>query len=117
MTDHIFVFGSNLAGRHGAGAALHAAKHYGAERGVGKGPTGKAYAIPTKDEWLRTLPLDLIARSYADFWDYATARPQVQFLLTPFGAGLAGYSTAQMRQIVERHPYARNIWFTGDWFA
>ena len=44
---HIFVFGSNLAGRHGAGSALHAAKRYGAQRGIGEGRTGDAYAIPT----------------------------------------------------------------------
>ena len=50
----IFVFGSNLAGRHGKGAALHAKKFYGAEYGVGVGPTGNAYAIPTKDSDLKS---------------------------------------------------------------
>ena len=49
----IFVFGSNLAGRHGAGAALYAARKYGAKYGVGVGRTGDAYALPTKDENLK----------------------------------------------------------------
>ena len=56
----IFVFGSNEAGRHGKGAALHARQHYGAKYGVGFGRTGDAWAIPTKDAQLRTLPLDRI---------------------------------------------------------
>lgn len=47
--DWIFVFGSNLAGGHGAGAAKAAREHYGARYGVGSGRTGRAYAIPTKD--------------------------------------------------------------------
>lgn len=64
MSDHIFVFGSNLAGIHGAGSARHAQKHHGAEWLVGSGPTGRAYAIPTKDEQLRTpnvnLPVEFV---------------------------------------------------------
>ena len=48
-TMNIFVFGSNLAGRHGKGAALHAKLHYGAIVGRGVGRQGNSYAIPTKD--------------------------------------------------------------------
>ena len=51
----IFVFGSNLAGRHGKGAALHARSYYGAKYGVGEGRTGKSYAVPTKDRDLRVI--------------------------------------------------------------
>lgn len=51
--EHIFVFGSNLAGRHGKGAALSALHYHGAEYGVGIGRTGQAYAIPTKRKPLR----------------------------------------------------------------
>jgi hypothetical protein len=56
----IFVFGSNLAGRHGKGAALEALRHYGAKRGVGFGHEGLSFAIPTKDEKLKRLPLPKI---------------------------------------------------------
>lgn len=45
--DEIFVFGSNLAGRHGGGAALTAMQHFGAEWGKGEGIQGQSYAIPT----------------------------------------------------------------------
>ena len=53
----IFVFGSNLAGRHGKGAALWARNNRGAVYGQGEGPQGLSYAIPTKDAKLRSLPL------------------------------------------------------------
>jgi hypothetical protein len=58
--DPVVVFGSNLAGRHGKGAALGARLHPGAIYGRGVGPQGNAYAIPTKDRQLRVLPLQVI---------------------------------------------------------
>jgi len=54
----VFVFGSNLAGRHGRGAALYALKHYGAVYGEGIGLQGNSYAIPTKDRHLNVLTLE-----------------------------------------------------------
>jgi hypothetical protein len=87
----VFVFGSNLAGRHGKGAALTAVKSYGAMRGVGEGRTGNAYAIPTKDERLRPRPLGDIARSVAAFLEYARSQPDTLFFVTAVGTGLAGY--------------------------
>lgn len=89
--SEIFVFGSNLAGRHGKGAALHAAKHYGAVHGIGTGRTGQAYGIPTKDEKIRTLPLTEIKRHVARFIVYAKWNPQLTFKVTAIGTGLAGY--------------------------
>lgn len=88
----IFVFGSNLAGRHGAGAALHARIMCGAEYGVGVGRTGDAYAIPTKDKNIRTLPLDEIAPHVEDFKEYARAHSGLKFQVTRVGCGLAGYT-------------------------
>lgn len=57
----VFVFGSNLAGRHGKGAALAARREHGAIYGQGEGPQGFANAIPTNDAQLSTLPLEAIA--------------------------------------------------------
>lgn len=90
MTD-IFVFGSNLAGRHGKGAALHARKYCGAVYGQGEGLQGSSYAIPTKDANLQTLPLDTIAVHVAVFLEFAFAHPELHFQVTPIGCGLAGY--------------------------
>ncbi len=98
MTDKpwVFVFGSNLAGRHGKGAALFARQERGAIYGVGQGRTGNAYAIPTKDTNLRTLPLSEIARYVAVFLDYARRNPDLTFEVTRIGCGLAGYTDSDI---------------------
>jgi len=87
----IFVFGSNLAGRHGAGAAKHAVNMYNAAYGVPEGVQGRAYAIPTKDASLRTLPLKEIAKYVERFIQFAEGTEEV-FRVTRIGCGLAGYS-------------------------
>lgn len=87
----IFVFGSNLAGRHGAGAALHARKNHGAIYGQGIGRQGNSYGIPTKDERLKTLPLNEIRKYVDQFIKYAKENPDLKFQLTAIGCGLAGY--------------------------
>lgn len=98
----IFVFGSNTAGRHGAGAALFAAKHRGAIRGIGEGMQGVAYAIPTKkpipsDPYrLTRLPLSDI-RFYVDrFRQFSENASDLTFEITAIGTGLSGYSHAQI---------------------
>ena len=88
----VFVFGSNLAGKHGKGAALHASREHGAVHGVGVGRTGNAYAIPTKDAGLRTLPLSEIKGYVLEFLRYAKAHPDLRFEVTRIGWGLAGYT-------------------------
>lgn len=91
MSKTIFVFGSNLAGIHGKGAALFAHLNCGAQLGVGVGRTGDAYAIPTKDFKLKTLPLSQIALYVKRFIFYAGMHPELQFNVTRIGCGLAGY--------------------------
>jgi len=109
----IFVFGSNLAGRHGKGAALTAFRHYGAQRGVGVGRTGSAYAIPTKDEYLEILPLDIIEKNCRDFVEYARANPDLRFLLTPVGTGLTGYHQDDIRPFFT--DVSPNVEFAKTW--
>lgn len=100
----VFVFGSNLAGRHGKGAALWAREHRGAVYGQGIGMQGNSYAIPTKDGRLRTLPLDQIAGYVADFLSFAAAHPGLQFQITPVGCGLAGYRHEQIAPMFQGAP-------------
>lgn len=88
----IFVFGSNSAGRHGAGAAAYAENHWGAIYGRGEGRQGQAYGIPTKDHVLATRSLEQIKISVDTFLDYARAHPRLRFLVTEIGCGLAGYT-------------------------
>ena len=99
-TTDIFVFGSNLLGIHGAGAAKVAATRYGAQRGIGSGHTGNAYAIPTKRRPTMNaadiLPFDTIASYVADFLRYARLRPDLRFMVTRVGCGLAGFKDAEI---------------------
>lgn len=87
---HVFVFGSNLAGRHGAGAAKEALR-YGAVTGIGSGRVGMSYAIPTKDRSLKTLPLGVIESAVNVFIHHALSKPAEIFWVTRVGCGLAGY--------------------------
>ena len=87
----IFVFGSNLAGRHGAGAAKFAVQHHGAIYGQGCGLQGNSFAIPTKDHYIKTLPLEIIQLYVEKFKMFAKENPNIIFQLTPIGCGLAGY--------------------------
>ena len=87
---HIFVFGSNLAGRHGAGAARHAKIYHGAVQGIGEGLTGSSYALPTKDCELKTRTTLEIKNSIDKFAEFARNNQQYLFELTPIGLGLAG---------------------------
>lgn len=112
MTD-IFVFGSNLAGLHGGGAAFHALEHHGAILGQGIGLQGQSYATPTMDENLYPLPLGEIARHIANFLDFARSRPDLTFYVTPVGCGIAGYSQPQIRPFLTGMP--PNCRFAETW--
>lgn len=94
--SEIFVFGSNLAGRHGKGAALAALRDHGAVRGRGFGPQGNSYAIPTKDTRLISLPLERIRNYVREFLAYARQHPELTFQVTRVGCGLAGYTDEQI---------------------
>jgi hypothetical protein len=91
MRRKIFVFGSNLAGIHGAGSALAAKKHYGAVQGQGEGLHGNSYAIPTKDRMLQSLRLADIECHVSNFVLFATRHPEMQFNVVAIGCGLAGF--------------------------
>ena len=115
MVGPIFVFGSNLAGRHGAGAARFAATHYGAEEGVGEGLTCRAYAIPTKDAQIRDMPANEIEPAIEHFVEFARKRPDLTFLLTPVGCGLAGHSIQWLWGVLARAGLPSNVHLTASW--
>lgn len=112
MTD-IFVFGSNLAGIHGAGAARFAVQRHGAIYGQGIGLQGRSYGIPTKDERIETLPLEVIAGFVTNFLNFARSRPGLTFYVTPIGCGLAGYKRPQIRPMFDGMP--PNCRFAETW--
>lgn len=94
----ICVFGSNSEGRHGAGLALLAYQKFGAKHGIAKGFSGNSYAIVTKDLRVgtRSIPLPLIEAQIDEMLEAAKTHPNLEFLVTKIGCGLAGYSSVEI---------------------
>ena len=89
--DEVFVFGSNLAGMHGGGAAYAAFQKFGAVWGCGVGLQGQSYAIPTMQGGVETI------KPYVDeFIDFARSRPDLFFYVTRIGCGIAGFADAEI---------------------
>lgn len=89
--NEIFVFGSNLAGMHGGGAARVAMERFGAIWGQGVGLQGQSYAIPTMQGGVETI------KPYVDeFITFAKAHPEYLFLVTPIGCGIAGFTAEEI---------------------
>ena len=111
MTD-IFVFGSNLAGRHGKGSALEAVLNHGATYGQGWGRQGNSYAIPTKGypvkrgakDHFPILPLPMIELFVRDFLAYARGNPSDSFTVVAIGCGLAGYKPCDIAPMFNYAP-------------
>lgn len=106
--DQIFVFGSNLAGKHGKGAAK-VAMSWGAKFGCGHGLYGNTYAIPTKDKFIKTLPISEIKQFVDIFIEFAKNNSQYTFLVTEIGCGLAGYSPCEISVLFEKATLINNI--------
>lgn len=110
----IFVFGSNLAGRHGKGAARTARFIHGAVYGQAEGRQGMSYAIPTKDAQVRhALPLSQIQEAVDRFLAYARAHPQLTFQVTRIGCGLSGLRDQDIAPMFHRAP--ANCLFDTRW--
>lgn len=110
--DEVFVFGSNLAGMHGGGAARMAYEHFGAEWGVGVGPTGQCYAIPTMQGGIDTI------RPYVDeFIAYAKQHSDKRFLVTRIGCGIAGFTDEEIAPLFREALAIPNIALPQLWHS
>ena len=109
----VWVFGSNLAGRHGLGAAKVAHVNFGAPYGAHSGAMGQAYAIPTKDKSLRTLPIEIIKERIDTFMEDAHGNPKKRYFVTRVGCGLAGYTDAEIAPLFKGSP--ANCSFSEGW--
>lgn len=89
-TDTIFVFGSDLAGKHEDGGARVAHQYFGAVKGVSRGWAGQSFAIPTLDQSLKPLACEEIAAHIHDFKIYTKNHPSTTYFITALGCGLAG---------------------------
>lgn len=89
--NDIFVFGSNLAGAHGGGAARIALQKFGAKMGQGVGLQGNSYAIPTMQGGVETI------QPYVDeFIEFANKNPELTFYVTRIGCGIASFKDSEI---------------------
>ena len=110
--NEIFVFGSNLAGAHGGGAARIAAENFGAIIGQGVGLQGQSYAIPTMQGDVNTI------KPYVDeFIAFAKQHPELTFLVTRIGCGIAGFTPAEIAPLFAGAVDVENIHFPMDFWA
>jgi len=107
--NEIFVFGSNRSGRHSKGAAKTAMYKFGAIWGQAAGLQGKSYGIPTKDRNLNVLSIPEIEHHVRKFISFAKNNPQLTFLVTEIGCGLAKFSPKQIAPLFEKAKDVLNI--------
>ncbi|MCR4603623.1 MAG: hypothetical protein K5683_08870 [Prevotella sp.] len=108
--DEIFVFGSNLKGLHGGGAAYTAYRKFGAVMGQGAGLQGQSYGIPTMQGGTETI------RPYVDeFILFASDHPTLTFLVTRIGCGIAGFDDEDIAPLFRRAHDVPNIVLPQGW--
>ncbi len=106
----IFVFGSNLAGMHGGGAARAALNRFGAKMGQGVGLQGQSYAIPTMQGGVETI------KPYVDeFLQFARQHPELTFLVTRIGCGIAGFDDSEIAPLFEEAHPMPNVLLPKGW--
>lgn len=108
--NEVFVFGSNLAGAHAGGAARTAMVRFGAQWGIGVGPTGQCYAIPTMQGGVETI------KPYVkQFLEYAAANPEKRFLVTRIGCGIAGFRDIDIAPLFMNAIHLHNVVLPHGW--
>ena len=108
--NEIFVFGSNLKGMHGGGAAYIAYRKFGAIMGQGVGLQGQSYAIPTMQGGVETI------RPYVDeFIAFAKQHPELTFLVTRIGCGIAGFTDEEISPLFKEAHGVENIVLPPNW--
>ena len=103
-SNEVFVFGSNLAGCHAGGAARVACQRFGAVWGQGVGLQGQSYAIPTMQGGVET-----IAPYVDEFIEFAKSHPDMTFLVTPIGCGIAGFTPRELAPLFVRAVDVENV--------
>ena len=106
----VFVFGSNLSGFHGGGAARIAADKFGAVWGQGVGLQGQSYAIPTMQGGIETI------KPYVDeFITFAEQHPELTFLVTKIGCGIAGFKEREIAPLFAKARDMDNVVLPNGW--
>ena len=102
--EEVFVFGSNLEGHHGGGAARTALRKFGAVYGQGVGLQGQSYAIPTMHGGIGS-----IASYVNEFVEFARSHPEKFFYVTRIGCGIAGFTDEQIAPLFIKAVNLQNL--------
>lgn len=108
--NEIFVFGSNMNGLHMGGAARAAMNKFGAIWGKGDGLQGQSYAISTMEGLANT------AVNVGRFIAFAVAHPELRFLVTAIGCGIAGYTPGQIAPLFEQARNVKNVYLPASFW-
>ena len=107
----VFVFGSNLQGQHAGGAAVIAEQKFGAVWGEGVGLHGQTYAIPTMHGGIEEI------KPYVDeFIEFAKQNPNLKFLVTRIGCGIAGFTEEEMAPLFAEGVNVENVYLPDTFF-
>lgn len=113
--NHIFVFGSNFLGKHGRGSARDAFVGFGAVQGIGEGLEGQSYAFPTKRTPYESCDEQELLTSIENMISCADDNPDLTFVLTKVGCGLAGFTETYMRSLFTQFTLPTNIQPYENW--
>ncbi len=108
--DEIFVFGSNVHGHHGGGAAAFAMDRFGAVWGQGEGLQGQSYAIPTMEG------MQSMREAIERFRMFADQHQELRFLVTRIGCGIAGYTVDEVAPLFKGCIYLENVCLPSDFW-
>lgn len=108
--NEIFVFGSNTYGHHSGGAAATAMRRFGAVWGQGEGLQGRSYAIPTMEG------IESLSEAIARFTRFATQHPELRFLVTRIGCGIAGYTASRIAPLFKDCIKLENVALPADFW-
>jgi hypothetical protein len=109
--NEIFVFGSNLHGMHGGGAARIAYEEFGAIWGQGVGLQGQSYGIPTMHGGV-----DVIKPYVDEFVNFAKSHPELKFLVTRIGCGIAGFTDEEIAPLFKDAIEIENIYLPKSFY-
>lgn len=112
---HVFVFGSNKLGIHGAGSAKTATSHWGAIEGIGSGRSGNSYALVTRLSPQRSVDIAQLRREIRKFLKYAHDHPELVFLMTAVGCGMAGFAPAIVAPMFVAMALPANVILPIEW--
>lgn len=113
-SDMRILVGTNESGIHGTGIARMATENWGLQWGIGFGPSGFCFGLPTKDWMIKQLPLGVIEQYAERYIEYCQIATKLKHYVTKVGCGLAGYTVPDIAPFFQRCRRYNNMWLPQD---